>query len=152
MKRSKTTVLPQTFCSQYDKNYPQTIFHCCFLQDNPALKVALHITSEGQLFINRLLITEAVLQRYSVRKVFFAKFSGKHQCQSLFFNSICRPEACNFIKRETLTLVFSCEFCEISKHTFFIEHLRWLLLLLKKYRQDLQKTSWTSSERLIYRC
>ena len=28
------------------------------------------------------------------------------------------PEACNFIKIEALTQVFSCEFCEISKNTF----------------------------------
>ena len=27
--------------------------------------------------------------------------------------------ACNFIKKETLTQVFSCEFCKISKNTFF---------------------------------
>ena len=27
-------------------------------------------------------------------------------------------EACNFIKKETLAQVFSCEFCEISKDTF----------------------------------
>ena len=33
------------------------------------------------------------------------------------------PEACNFIKKETLAQVFSCEFCEISKNTFFAEHL-----------------------------
>ena len=26
--------------------------------------------------------------------------------------------------------VFSCEFCEISKNTFFMEHLWWLLLLV----------------------
>ena len=38
--------------------------------------------------------------------------------QSLFFNKIPVPEACNFIKKETLALVFSCEFCEISKNTF----------------------------------
>ena len=25
---------------------------------------------------------------------------------------------CNFIKKETLALMFSCEFCEISKNTF----------------------------------
>ena len=25
-------------------------------------------------------------------------------------------------------MVFSCEFCEIFKNTFFIEQLRWLLL------------------------
>ena len=33
------------------------------------------------------------------------------------------PEACNFIKKETLAQVFSCEFCEISKSTFFTDHL-----------------------------
>ena len=26
---------------------------------------------------------------------------------------------CNFIKKETLVKVFSCEFCEIFKNTFF---------------------------------
>ena len=31
--------------------------------------------------------------------------------------------ACNFIKKETLAQVFSCEFCEISKNTFFKEHV-----------------------------
>ena len=31
--------------------------------------------------------------------------------------------ACNFIKKETLTQVLSCEFCEISKNTFFTERL-----------------------------
>ena len=27
--------------------------------------------------------------------------------------------------------MFSCEFCEIFKNTFFTEHLRWLLLMVK---------------------
>ena len=40
------------------------------------------------------------------------------------------PEACHFIKKETLAQVFRCEFCEISKNTFFTEQLQWLLLLL----------------------
>ena len=47
----------------------------------------------------------------------FAKFTGKHLCQSLFFNKVAGG-ACNFIKKETLAQVFSCEFCEISKNTF----------------------------------
>ena len=36
------------------------------------------------------------------------------------FNNIAglRPKACNFIKKETLAQVFSCEFCEISKNNF----------------------------------
>ena len=33
------------------------------------------------------------------------------------------PEACKFINKEPLAQVFSCEFWEISKNTFFIEHL-----------------------------
>ena len=42
--------------------------------------------------------SDAVVQRCSVKKCVlrnFAKFTGKHLCQSLF--------ACNFIKKETLT-------------------------------------------------
>ena len=31
---------------------------------------------------------------------------------------------CYFIKKETLAQVLSCEFCEISKNTFFTEHLQ----------------------------
>ena len=50
----------------------------------------------------------------------FAKLTGRHLCQGLFFNTV----ACNFIKKEYLTQLFSCEFCEISKNTFFTEHLR----------------------------
>ena len=30
--------------------------------------------------------------------------------------------ACNFVKKETLAQVFSCEFCEISQSTFVTEH------------------------------
>ena len=33
------------------------------------------------------------------------------------------PQACNFIKKETLAQVLSREFCEILKNTFFTEHL-----------------------------
>ena len=52
----------------------------------------------------------------------FAKFTGKHLCQSLFFNKVAGL-ACSFMKQETLTQVFSCDFCQISKNTFFTEHL-----------------------------
>ena len=48
----------------------------------------------------------------------FAKFTGKYLCQNLFYNEVA-GQACNFIKRETLTQVLSCELCKISKNTFF---------------------------------
>ena len=37
----------------------------------------------------------------------------------VFSNNKLISEACNFIKKETLAQVLSCEFCEISKNTFF---------------------------------
>ena len=55
-------------------------------------------------------------QRCSVRKRVlrnFAKFTGKHLCQSLFFNN-----------KKALAQMFSCEFCEISKNPFFIKRLQ----------------------------
>ena len=33
-------------------------------------------------------------------------------------------EACNLIKKETVTHVTCCEFCEIFKNTFYTEHLQ----------------------------
>ena len=41
------------------------------------------------------------------------------------------PETCNFIKKETPSQVFSCEFCEISNNTFFTEHL-WIPASVKR--------------------
>ena len=37
-----------------------------------------------------------------------AKFRGKHLCQRLFFNKVAG--LCNFIKKETLSRMFSCEY------------------------------------------
>ena len=65
----------------------------------------------GLIFIEAA--TEGVLSN-------FAKFTGKHLCQSLFYNNVAglRPA-----KKDTLAQVFSCEFCNISKYTFFTKHL-----------------------------
>ena len=42
----------------------------------------------------------------------FTNFTGKHQCWSPFFNKVAGDY--DFIKKETPTLVFSCEICEIK--------------------------------------
>ena len=36
---------------------------------------------------------------------------------------LLKLQASNFIKREALAQVFSCEFCKISKNTFSAEYL-----------------------------
>ena len=57
------------------------------------------------------------------------KFTGKHLCQSLFFNKVAGFSLQLYLK-EALAQLFSCEFCEIFKNPFFKEHLRWLLLYI----------------------
>ena len=57
----------------------------------------------------------------------------------------CSVGLCNFIKIETLAQVLSCEFCKISKNTFFAEQV-WVtasgiylfLTILKKFSMDSQ--------------
>ena len=48
----------------------------------------------------------------------FDKFTGKHLCQSQFFNKVAGLRPAILLKS-----VFSCEFSEISKNTFFTEQL-----------------------------
>ena len=70
-------------------------------------------------------------RRCSVRKGVlrnFAKFTGKHLCQSLFFNKVAALRLATLLIKETLAQVFSCEFCEISNNTFFTEYSGRLLL------------------------
>ena len=49
----------------------------------------------------------------------FTRFTGKHLCQSLFFNEVAGLRPATLLKKQTLIQVFSYEFCEICKNTFF---------------------------------
>ena len=71
----------------------------------------------------------------------FAKFTRKHLCQVLFFNKVVGLRPANFIEKETLAQVFSCGICEISKSTFFTEHLRWLLQFLLERKKSILNSS-----------
>ena len=65
----------------------------------------------------------------------FRKIHRKTPVPEAFFNKVAGlrsatllkkrlwPQASNFIKKEALVQVFSCEFCEIPKNTFFTEHI-----------------------------
>ena len=64
--------------------------------------------------------------RYSIKKVFLkiSPNSQENTCVSVSFLIKLQAFTCNLIKKETLTEMFSCEFCVIFKGTFFTEHLR----------------------------
>ena len=62
-------------------------------------------------------------RRCSVRKgvlTNFTKFTG-NACVRISFLIKLQAEASSFIKKRTLSQVFSFHFCEISKNTFFSE-------------------------------
>ena len=71
------------------------------------------------LIINQLLHYRSSRPEVSCKKGILrnlTKFTGKHLCQSLFFNKVA---GLNFIKKETLAQVFSSQFRKISKNTFY---------------------------------
>ena len=51
-------------------------------------------------------------------------FSGAGTRARVSFLIKLQASSCNFIKRETLALVFSCEFCEVFQNIFITEYLR----------------------------
>ena len=75
-------------------------------------------------------------------------------------------KACNFRKKETLAQVFSCDFWEVFKNSFFIEHLRWLLLMkiesrhgaytkkneIKVFELFERNTAWIKAWENIWKC
>ena len=90
----------------------------------------------------------AEFQSHPIIRKILVNFRKSHQ--ELFFkisqnsqeNACARISLFNFIKKETLAQVFSCEFCQISKNTFF-------------YRTPLVAPSktWRAEEKkLCYRC
>ena len=60
-------------------------------------------------------------QRCSIKKVFLKILpnSQENTCARAFF--LIKLQACYFIKKETLTLVLSYEFCQFFKNTFLTE-------------------------------
>ena len=64
---------------------------------------------------------EAVVWRCSVEKVFLqiSQNSQENTCARVSFLIKALAFTTLFIKKETLAQVFSCEFFEISKETFF---------------------------------
>ena len=107
------------FFPQINFSYPQY----AYVVFRNRLQTSILIVSESERINYRSSRLEVFCKKGVLKS--FVKFTGKHLCQSLFFHKVAGH---NFIKKETLAQVFSCEFYEISKNSFFIEHLWWLLL------------------------
>ena len=71
------------------------------------------LVDEKSSFTHPPSYTEAVVQRCSVKKVFLEISKNSQKNAYARISSLVK-----FIEKETLALVFSCEFHEISKNTF----------------------------------
>ena len=63
----------------------------------------------------------------------FTKFTGKHLCQSLFFNKVAGPgpRPATLLKKRLWHRCFPVNFVKFPRTPFLTEHLQWLLLLLE---------------------
>ena len=63
--------------------------------------------------------------------------SQENTCARVYFLINMQLRPATLLKKETLAQLFSCEFCEISKTTFFIEHLQetaFVILFFNKFQ------------------
>ena len=60
----------------------------------------------------------------------FTKFTGKHLCQSLFFNKVAGLRPATLLKKRLWHRCFPANFVKFLRTPFFIEHLCWLLVTL----------------------
>ena len=59
----------------------------------------------------------------------FAKFTGKHLCQSPFFDKVAGLRPAILSKKRLWHLCFPVNFARFLRTPFLTEHLRWLLLI-----------------------
>ena len=119
-----------------------------------SLKPCLNLCSQRWLKSNRSLVNIFIQNQSpgcSVKKGVlknFTKFTGKHLCQSLFFNKVAGLRPATLLKRDSGADVFSCEFWEIFKNTIFIEHLWMTAYVYSKWVINLENFSFNSSHKV----
>ena len=58
----------------------------------------------------------------------FIKFTGKHLCQNLFFDTVADLRPATLLKNRLWHRCFPVNFSKFLRTPFLIVHLRWLLL------------------------
>ena len=81
--------------------------------------------------------TEVFCKKIVLRN--FAKFTGKHLCQGLFFNKVAGLTHTTLFKKRLWRRCFPVNFAKFLRAPFIIEHLWWLL-------QAVLQLLWNSSK------
>ena len=87
------------------------------------------VDAGSKRFAAKLKVQKQPPEEFYGKKLFLkiSQNSQENTCARVFFNKVA-GDACNFIEKETLAQLFSCEFCEISKNTF-LQNTSILVLL-----------------------
>ena len=86
------------------------------------------IRLSNQLYADRSSCPEAFYEKVVLRN--FAKFTGKHVYQSLFFNNVAGLRSATLLKKRLWHRRFTVNFSKLLIIPFLTEHLRWLLLYI----------------------
>ena len=100
------------------------------MDNNKKLKISSDIpttlTVAFKGMVNRRSRPEVFCKKGVLRN--FTKFTGKHLCQSLFFNKVAGLRPATLLKKRLWNRYFPMNFAKFLRTPFFTEHL-WRLLL-----------------------
>ena len=71
---------------------------------------------------------EVLCKKHALKN--FAKFPGKHLCQSLFFNKVAGSGPATLLKKRTWHRCFPLSFAKFLRTPFLTEYLWWLFLIV----------------------
>ena len=97
------------------------------LDDLDVWKISLHWFSRLRSTAGKFKKQKQVFFKKGVFRN-FEKFTGKHLCQSLFFNKVVGLNPVTLLKKRLWNRCFLVYFARFLKTPFLKEHLRWLLL------------------------
>ena len=105
------------------------------------------------LKVNRYVDHNSEMDRSSRPEVFcnkavlrnFAKFIGKHLCQSLFFNKAASVRPATLLKRRQWYRCFPVDFTKFLRTSFLTDHLQLLLLDGRYFKVVSKKIKYRSS-------
>ena len=79
----------------------------------------------------------------------FTKFTGKHLCQSLFFNKIAGLSPAALLRKRLWHRCFPVNFAKFLRTPFFTEHIRSLPLIIKLFAKTVNLKTITLSAVLV---
>ena len=102
--------------------------------------IDLHITIIKNFFSVNFQKREAVAQMHSVKKSVLRNFTGKHLCQSLFFDKVAGPRPATLLKIRLLNRYFPVNVVEFLRTPLQNTSRRLLLCISQSYHSIFLKS------------